>query len=106
MKTAALTDCCLVDFMNQEMLYEWFISEDAILNSVETQICNVAALICSNCPVQALWHTKGIIRHGGSMDMARFAHQIGLAIAKLYGCRTGNVTPVDEIDFADVRSHG
>ena len=91
--------------MNLESAYEWYISEDAILNNVQTQMCNVAALICSNCPVQAVWHTKGLIRHGGSMDMARFAHDLGLSIAELYGCKTGNVTPVDEIDFADERPH-
>ena len=88
-----------------EMAYEWYISEDAILDNVETQMCNVAALICCNCPVQAMWHTKGLIRHGGSMDMARLAQHIGLSIAKLYECKTGDVVPVDEIDFADNKPH-
>ena len=87
------------------MLYEWFISEDAILNNAETQMCNVAALICSNCPVQALWHTRGIIRHGGSMEMARFAQHIGLSIANWYSCRTGEILAVDQIDFADATPH-
>ena len=27
-------------------------AEDAILNPVESQMCNIAALICCNCPVQ------------------------------------------------------
>ncbi|KAK2038045.1 hypothetical protein LZ31DRAFT_599955 [Colletotrichum somersetense] len=40
-------------YLNTQLNYEYYISEDAILDPIETQMCNVAALICCNCPVQA-----------------------------------------------------
>ncbi|KAF4541312.1 uncharacterized protein LTHEOB_8708 [Lasiodiplodia theobromae] len=88
--------------LNQQMLYEWWVSEDAILSNVETQMCTTAALVCSNSPVQALWHTRGIIRHGGSMADAKFAQDLGLAIARAYDCKTGEITRVEDIDFSDI----
>lgn len=87
------------------MIYEWYISEDAILDNVETQMCNNAALICSNCPVQAMWHARGVVRHGGSKTQAAFAQELGLAVAKLYECKVGNVVDVDKIDFEDETPH-
>lgn len=87
----------LTDLLNLETIYEHWISEDSILNPIETQMCNVAAIICSNAPLQALWHTKGLIRHGGSVDQAKFVHDLALAIAKANGCTTGDITPVDSI---------
>lgn len=60
-------------------------------------MCNVAAIICSNAPLQALWHTKGLIRHWGSVDQAKFVHDLALAIAKANGCTTGDITAVDSI---------
>lgn len=91
--------------LNLKMIYEWHFSEDTILSNVETQMCNVAALICSNCPVQVKWHTKGLIRHGGSIEDAQFAHDLGLAIAELSNCKTGNVESIDSIDFDDQTPH-
>lgn len=85
------------------MIYEWHFSEDAVLGPVETQMCNTAALICSNCPVQAMWHTRGLLRHGGSVDQAKLAQGIGLEIATLYDCKTGDIVKVDDISL-DVKS--
>ncbi|GME66488.1 uncharacterized protein LTHEOB_8708 [Neofusicoccum parvum] len=87
--------------LNQQMVYEWWISEEAILSNVETQMCSTAALICSNSPVQALWHTRGIVRHGGSTEDAVFAQEMGLAVAQAFGCKTGEITRVEDIDFSD-----
>lgn len=84
---------------------EWYVSEDAILNFVETELVNAAALTCSNCPMQAMWHTRGIVRHGGTIEQARFAQEVALKIAEMYGAKTGEITPVDEIDFDDEGSH-
>lgn len=95
----------LEDLLNQKMIYEWYISEDTILGPIETQMCNVAALICSNCPVQAMWHARGIVRHGGSISDARFAQDLGLAIAERNNCKTGDIVKVDDIDFEDSRPH-
>ncbi|ETS72881.1 hypothetical protein PFICI_15404 [Pestalotiopsis fici W106-1] len=73
--------------LNTQLAYEYYISEDAILTPIETQMCNIAALICCECPVQAMWHTRGLINHGGSMEEAQFAQDLGLAIAELSGCK-------------------
>ncbi|EXA34313.1 hypothetical protein FOQG_16685 [Fusarium oxysporum f. sp. raphani 54005] len=88
------------DLLNLEMIYQWYFSEDTILGPVETQMCNAAALTCSKCPVQAMWHTRGIIRHSGTIDEARFAQEIALAVAQIYGCKIDDITPVDKIDVA------
>lgn len=93
------------DLLNLEMIYQWYFSEDTILSPVETQMCNAAALICSNAPVQAMWHTRGIMRHSGSKEQAKFAQQLGLAVAGLYGCKTGEITKVEDIDV-DSKSAG
>ncbi|KDN64645.1 hypothetical protein CSUB01_04283 [Colletotrichum sublineola] len=92
-------------YLNTQLHYEYYISEDAILNPIETQTCNIAALICSNCPVQVMWHTRGLMNHGGSMQEAKFAHQIGLAIAKLSDSKVGDITPVERIDFEHYTPH-
>jgi hypothetical protein len=82
-------------------VYEWYFSETGILPAVETQMANAAALVCSNCPVQAMWHTRGIIRHGGSSEEAWFTQKMALEIAAHYGSKTGEITPVDQIPMED-----
>lgn len=68
-------------------------------------MCTTAALICSENPQQATWHTKGIIRHGGDLDTARLAQDLALRIGDAYECRIGGVLKVDEIDFDDATPH-
>ncbi|KAH9204672.1 hypothetical protein DL95DRAFT_495079 [Leptodontidium sp. 2 PMI_412] len=79
------------------MIYEMWLSDDSILSDIETQMCTTACLMCLNAPVQALWHTKGLVRHGGSLDQARLAQGIGLAIAQHFKTETGAIQMVDEI---------
>ncbi|QKX62823.1 uncharacterized protein TRUGW13939_09988 [Talaromyces rugulosus] len=88
-----------------ETVYGLWLSEDTILNPVETQMCTTVALICSGSPQQALWHTRGIIRHGGSLEMARFAQDLSFKIGNAYGINVDGVTKVDDIDFEDERPH-
>jgi hypothetical protein len=95
----------LLDLLALKFGYEYWFSENAILSNVQTQMCNAAALVCSNSPVQAMWHTRAIIRHGGNMDQARMAQDMALRIAQQYNCNTGNIIKVDDIDFEDTRPH-
>jgi hypothetical protein len=87
------------DLLNVRTIYELWISEDAVSTNVETQMCNTALLTCLECPTQAFWHTRGIVRHGGSVEQARFAQDLGLAVAMEFGCKTGTIKMVDDIEF-------
>ncbi|KAF9892297.1 hypothetical protein FE257_002074 [Aspergillus nanangensis] len=91
--------------LNLQTIYELWISEDTILSPVETQMCNVGALVCSGSPVQAMWHARGVVRHGGTIEQTRFAQDIALAVGKAYGYRMGEVIPVHEIPFDDTAPH-
>lgn len=93
-----------LDLMNLKSAYENYFSEDQIINNIETQLCNTAALICSNCETQALWHTRGIVRHGGSVEQAEFAQELGLKIAEYYGAKTGSIMRVADMDWNDTTS--
>lgn len=72
-------------------------SEDSILSNLETQLCNLALLICNNSPTQALWHLNGLLRHGATKEQAQFAQDLGLAVAKQFDARTGVITKVEEL---------
>lgn len=81
-----MTDRQRLDLLNVKTNYEMWMSEDAILSNIETQMCNTALLICNNSAEQALWHLRGLVRHGGTLDQARFAQELlGLAVAKEFG---------------------
>lgn len=66
---------------------------------------NIAALICSNSPVQATWHTRGLIRHGGTKEQAKFAQELALAVAEQYELKLEPIIKVDDIDFNSVTLH-
>jgi hypothetical protein len=82
-----------------QRIYEDWMSEDRILSDVETQICNTTLLTCWNAPTHALWHTKGVVRLGGTVEQAKFAQDLGIAIATEFNAKIGNITMVDEIVF-------
>lgn len=62
-------------------------------------MCNVALLICLDCPTQVEWHTKGVVRHGGSKEQATFALDLGMVIAKEFGVRVEGIKGLDELEF-------
>ena len=93
-----VTDHHCLDLLNIKTNYELWMSEDAVLSNIETQMCNTALLICNNSPEQALWHLRGLVRQGGTLDQARFAQDLGLAISKQFGARTGTIMMVDEVE--------
>ncbi|KAH6972732.1 hypothetical protein BKA56DRAFT_676550 [Ilyonectria sp. MPI-CAGE-AT-0026] len=83
--------------LNVKTNYELWISEDAILSNIETQMCTTALLICNNSPEQALWHLRGLLRHGATMEQAKFAQDLGLAVAHHFEAKTGEVTRVEDV---------
>lgn len=52
--------------------------------------------------MQAIWHTRGILRFGGTMEDACFAQKLALRIAKHYGVDTKDVKDVNEIDYDNI----
>lgn len=87
-----------LDLLNIKTNYELWMSEDTVLSNVETQMCNTALLVCNNSPEQALWHLRGLVRHGGTLEQARFAQNLGLAVAEQFGAKSGNIARVDDIN--------
>lgn len=77
--------------------YEMWLSEDAILSDVETQMCTTALLICNESPEQALWHVKGLLRHGGTLEEAKFAQDLALAVAHQFNAKTGEITKAEDV---------
>lgn len=67
------------DLLVQTNLAHWA-SEDSILSFVETELVYAAALTCSNVPQQAAWHTRGIVRQGGTKEQARFVQELSLRV--------------------------
>jgi hypothetical protein len=74
-------------------------SEDRILSDIETQMCNATLLTCWNSPIHALWHTKGVVRLGGTIEQAKFAQDLGIAIATRFNSKIGDITMIHKIDF-------
>ncbi|KAK5222258.1 hypothetical protein LTR72_006515 [Exophiala xenobiotica] len=83
--------------LNIKTNYEMWMSEDAVLSNVETQLCNLALLICNNSPVQALWHLNGTLRHGATNEQARFSQDLALAVARQFNAKTGDITRVEDL---------
>lgn len=46
-----------------------------------------------------MWHTRGVVRHGGTLEQARFAQDLGLAISQKFSCKTGDIIKVEDIEF-------
>ncbi|KAH6971266.1 hypothetical protein BKA56DRAFT_661156 [Ilyonectria sp. MPI-CAGE-AT-0026] len=89
-------DLYLIGF---KWIYEYWFSEDAILSRVETQMCTATANACTDAPNEALWHTRGIIRMGGSKEQAQFVQDIFLRIAQEYGARTEEIIKISDPRF-------
>lgn len=56
-----------------------------------------ALLICNNSAEQALWHLRGLLRHGATVEEARFAQDLGIAVAREFGAKTGLITMVEDV---------
>jgi hypothetical protein len=95
----------MLDTLDVKLSYELWFSEDAILNPIETQMCTAAAITCTEAPLQAMWHTRGIVRHGGTIETAKFAQELALRVAKEFNCTTGPVQLVKDINWNDEKAY-
>jgi len=57
------------------------------------------AITCTNAPRAAVAHTRGIVRVGGSKDLARRAQNLALEVARKNNALVGDIELVEEIDF-------
>jgi len=69
-----------------------YMSEFAILNPVETSQVTLGSLLPLDLPRQVMWHMRGLIRNGGTVDQLQYALDITSEI-----CRELNVQLVAEI---------
>jgi len=87
----------------------WIIGgEDTIFKSHETCMLNAAASICSMNGGVAMWHVRGVVRQGGTMEQAKLAQDVGLGIKEMFRDEKppGDlVVDFDQIDFEDRKSH-
>ncbi|KAF5016775.1 hypothetical protein F66182_11431, partial [Fusarium sp. NRRL 66182] len=79
--------------------YDWWFSEDRILSLVETQIALAGGITLSNAPMQATWHTRGIVRCGGTKELAERSQDLFLEVGRKFNSLIGDVQLVKEMDF-------
>lgn len=48
-----------------------------------------------------MWHTRGIVRAGGTIALAQFTQDLALGFAQNFGAVVGTVTLVSDIDWED-----
>ena len=90
-----------LDLLNQKLIYEFWGSEDRILNNVESELVAIAALITMNCSGPLTWHLKGAIRHGATEDQVKFAYDLGMAVAQGAGIQLKKMPKLEDVDLND-----
>jgi hypothetical protein len=90
---------CHPDLILNKWGYEYWWGEDRILSLIETEVVMAVAITCTNAPRAAVAHTRGIVRVGGSKDLAERAQNMALEIAGKYNAATGDIELVKDIDF-------
>ncbi|KAK5175293.1 uncharacterized protein LTR77_000431 [Saxophila tyrrhenica] len=86
----------------------WIIADDSLYAPHETCMLNAAAMICSMNGAQSMWHTRVVVRQGGTMAQARLARDLGVAVKELYRdveVPGDRVADFEKIDFEDLVSH-
>jgi len=81
--------------------YEYWFAEDKILSLIESEAVMASALTCINAPRAAIAHLRGIVRIGGSKDLAERTQNLAIEVARKFNVLTGDIDLVSEIDFAE-----
>jgi hypothetical protein len=90
---------CHPDLILNKWGYEYWWGEDRILSLPETEVVMAVAITCTNAPRAAVAHTRGIVRVGGSKDLAERTQNLAFEVAREYHVITGDVQLVKDIDF-------
>lgn len=67
------------------------LSDYSVHDGLATMALLVTVLVAMNCPIQASWHAKGYIRHGGNKGSLDNIVECAKKIANV----TGNNIPAD-----------
>ena len=91
----------VIDLLNQKLIYDFWASEDRILNNVETEVLAIVALVTMNCPEPLVWYLKGAIRHGASHDQVELAYDVAMAVGDAAGLQLKHMPKLVNIDLKD-----
>lgn len=81
--------------------YEYWWGEDRILTLPETEVVMATAITCTNAPRAAVAHTRGIVKVGGSKDLARRTQNLAIEVARKFNTATGDLELVENIDWEE-----
>lgn len=77
---------------------EHILSDCSVHNAVATMVLLITVLVCMDCPLQAAWHVKGYVRHGGRKEDVHEVVEFAKEIAGVAGVELKNLLPgVEEV---------
>ena len=44
-----------------------------------------------------MWHVRGLLRHGGTLEQAKLAQELGLAVARHFDAKTGDIVRAEDV---------
>lgn len=77
--------------ITMEVSMQNLLSDYSVHDGIATMALLVTVLVTMNCPIQASWHAKGYIRHGGKKEDLHDIVEFAKKIANV----TGNELPAD-----------
>jgi hypothetical protein len=88
----------LVGYISFNVSMEHILSDYSVHNAVATMALLITALVCMDCPLQAAWHVKGYVRHGGRKEDVQEVVEFAKEIARAAGVELKNPLPgVEEV---------
>ena len=81
------------------MEYGYCLADFGILSPVETSQCVVASLIPQDVATQIRWHTRGLVRNGGTETDLKYAVDITTMITDALGLKIA--APIPEYSEVD-----
>jgi hypothetical protein len=77
-----------VEWLQKRVIYGLFLSNNDVLNEIETQCLSTAAIMCQGLERPTMWHIRGLLRLGVSVEAAEKMCDIVKLVAKKMDGRT------------------
>ncbi|KAH8176645.1 hypothetical protein LIA77_05063 [Sarocladium implicatum] len=74
-------------------IYGYYQAETSILDAVTTSQLNIATLIPMDVTAEVAWHTRGLIRNGGTEEQLNAAQDIALTVCAICEVQLKNEMP-------------